>query len=102
MADGMGFLEIVPANVEKAAEEIRQLAANYKGGYEDVLEQVRTLTKVDFTGPAADEFRTEVNKFEEDFIKMKNLMDRYAAFLDQAAAEHRNAIQRQIEAIPRK
>ena len=80
-------LQITPQEVTDAATKVEEYAANYKKKYEDVLKAVEEFTTTDFKGDAADAFRNKVEDFTDDFQKMKELVDEYAAFMKKAANE---------------
>lgn len=84
----MESILVTPANLRKAAGDVEELARNYKRQYGELFGLVDNFTKTDFRGRDADEFRAKVKDFEDDFIKMKSLMDEYAQFLKKAADEY--------------
>lgn len=85
---GMGSIQVTPANLRKAAAEVETLASTYKRQYDELFGFVDTFTTTDFQGKDAKEFNAKVREFEDDFIKMKNLMDDYAKFLRDAAQDY--------------
>ena len=92
-------LQITPQEVTDAAVKVEEFAANYKKKYEDVLKAVQEFTSTDFKGDAADAFREKVEDFTDDFVKMKQLMDDYAAFMKKAANEWVNTSDQLISQI---
>lgn len=84
----MESIQVTPANLRKAAGEVETLASTYKKQYGELFGLVETFTTTDYQGKDAKEFCAKVKDFEDDFIKMKSLMDDYAQFLKQAADEY--------------
>lgn len=84
----MESIQVTPANLRKASGEVQTLAATYKKQYEELFGLVETFTTTDYQGKDAKEFCAKVKDFEDDFIKMKNLMDEYADFLAKAATDY--------------
>ena len=84
----MESIQVTPANLRKAAGEVENLAGTYKNQYEQLFSLVETFTTTDYQGKDAKEFCNKVKDFEDDFIKMKNLMDEYASFLKKAAQDY--------------
>lgn len=84
----MESIQVTPANLRKAAGEVETLANNYKTQYGELFGLVETFTTTDYQGKDAKEFCAKVKEFEDDFIKMKSLMDEYAGFLRTAADEY--------------
>ena len=64
------------------------MATNYKRQYGELFGLVETFTSTDYQGKDAKEFCEKVRDFEDDFIKMKDLMDEYARFLRKAAEDY--------------
>ncbi len=83
----MESIQVTPANLRKAAGEVETLASTYKKQYNELFGLVETFTTTDYQGKDAKEFCAKVREFEDDFSKMKNLMDEYAQFL-KTAADH--------------
>ncbi len=84
----MESIQVTPANLRKVAGEVETLASMYKRQYGELFGLVETFTTTDFQGKDAKEFYTKVKEFEDDFMKMKNLMDEYAQFLKKAATDY--------------
>lgn len=84
----MESIQVTPANLRKKAEEVRDLASNYNTQYNQLFDLVDTFTSGDYKGKDATEFRDKVRDFGDDFLRMKNLMDQYAKFLDDAATDY--------------
>lgn len=84
----MESIQVTPANLRKVAGEVETLASMYKRQYGELFGLVETFTTTDFQGKDAKEFCTKVKEFEDDFMKMKNLMDEYAQFLKKAATDY--------------
>lgn len=84
----MESIQVTPGNLKKAAGEVETLANNYKKQYGELFGLVETFTTTDFQGADAKEFCSKVKDFEDDFMRMKNLMDEYAQFLRRAAEDY--------------
>ena len=84
----MESIQVTPANLRKAAGEVETLAGTYKKQYGDLFSLVETFTTTDYQGMDAKEFCAKVKDFEDDFLKMKTLMDEYAQFLKTAADDY--------------
>lgn len=84
----MESIQVTPSNLRKAAGEVEELASTYKKQYNELFGLVDTFTTTDFQGKDAKEFCEKVRDFEDDFINMKNLMDKYASFLKTAADDY--------------
>lgn len=81
----MESIQVTPANLRKVAGEVETLANTYKKQYGELFGLVENFTTTDFQGKDAKEFCAKVKDFEDDFMKMKSLMDEYAQFLKKAA-----------------
>lgn len=84
----MESIKVTPADLKRASEEVDTLASTYKKQYEELFGLVETFTTTDYQGKDAKEFCAKVKEFEDDFIKMKSLMNQYAEFLRKAAADY--------------
>lgn len=84
----MGSIQVTPANLKRAAGEVETLAIQYKRQYGELFGLVETLTSKGYQGTDAKEFCAKVRDFEDDFMKMKTLMDEYAQFLKRAADDY--------------
>jgi len=84
----MESIQVTPANLRKAAGEVETLASTYKKQYNELFGLVETFTTTDYQGKDAKEFCAKVKDFEDDFMKMKSLMDEYAQFLKKAADDY--------------
>lgn len=84
----MESIQVTPANLRRAAGEVETLASTYKTQYGQLFGLVETFTSIDYQGEDAKEFCAKVKDFEDDFMKMKNLMDDYARFLRKAADDY--------------
>lgn len=84
----MESIQVTPANLRRAAGEVEELARTYKTQYTELFSLVETFTSTDYQGKDAKEFCAKVKDFEDDFVKMKNLMDEYAQFLRNAASDY--------------
>lgn len=84
----MESIQVTPANLRKAAGEVETMASKYKAQYGELFGLVETFTSTDYQGKDAKEFCAKVKDFEDDFIKMKDLMDEYAQFLKRAAEDY--------------
>ena len=84
----MDSIQVTPANLRRAAGEVEGLARNYKDQYDRLFTLVEEFTSTDYQGKDAKEFCAKVREFEDDFMKMKKLMDDYAQFLSKAADDY--------------
>ena len=84
----MESIQVTPANLRRAAGEVETLASNYKTQYGELFGLVENFTSTDYQGKDAKEFCAKVKDFEDDFLKMKDLMDEYARFLKKAADDY--------------
>ena len=77
----MKSIQVTTEELYGAANTIDKKADFYKTTYEKLLGKVESFTTSDFKGDDADAFRNQVNGFNDDFVKMKDLMSEYAAAL---------------------
>lgn len=84
----MDSIKVTPAELRNAAGEVEILAGNYKDQYNALFILVEEFTSTDYQGKDAKEFCAKVREFEDDFMKMKDLMDEYARFLKKAADDY--------------
>ncbi len=84
----MESIQVTPANLRKAAGEVEEMGRTYKKQYGELFGLVETFTTTDYQGKDAKEFCAKVKEFEDDFEKMKKLMDDYAGFLKKAAEDY--------------
>ncbi len=84
----MESIQVTPSNLRNAARDVEVMATNYKRQYGELFGLVETFTSTDYQGKDAKEFCEKVRDFEDDFIKMKDLMDEYARFLRKAAEDY--------------
>ena len=98
----MESIQVTPSNLIKTAGEVEALASTYKKQYGELFAMVETFTSTDFQGIDAREFCERVRGFEDDFMKMKKLMDDYAKFLRDAAKsyeDNQENLRRQITGL---
>ena len=74
-------IQVKTEDLYDAAKKIDDEADIYKTTYTKLLQKVEDFTTSDFKGDDADAFRNQVNRFNDDFVKMKDLMNEYAAAL---------------------
>ena len=84
----MESIKVTPENLTAKAREVDAKADNYYNSYKGFLQEMQTLTSTDWTGEDATAFFQRVAGFEDDFQKMKQLMNDYAAFMRQAAQNY--------------
>ena len=77
----MESIQVTTEELYSAAKTIDEKADFYKTTYENLLRKVESFTTSDFQGEDANAFRDQVNGFNDDFVKMKDLMNEYAAAL---------------------
>ncbi len=82
---GMGKIRVTSEQLRTTAKEVEGMANEYKTLYTELLQMISDFTSTDFKGKEADEFRNKAYDFEDDFVKMKDLMDEYARHLRMAA-----------------
>lgn len=95
----MESIKVTPENLMAKADQVDNQANEYYTEYTNLLHDAQTLTEVDWRGEDANKFREKVGCFEEDFKKMKNLMNEYAKFLRDAAKNYQNTQQNVISSI---
>lgn len=81
MGRNMDSIHVTTDELYSAANTIDGKADLYEDTYNNLLRKVESFTTSDFKGEDADAFRNQVNGFNDDFIKMKDLMYEYAAAL---------------------
>lgn len=86
----MESLVVTTENLIQKAGKIDEEATTYYNNYRELLSQVDTFTSSVWTGEDAKAFRDRVYGFEDDFRKMKELMNEYAQFLKDAASTYEN------------
>lgn len=84
----MESIQVTPANLRKAATDVENMANEYQRQYKELFGLVETFTTTDYQGKDAKEFCDKVKDFDDDFLKMKQLMDEYASFLRKAASDY--------------
>lgn len=84
----MESIQVTPGNLYKAAAEVKDLALRYQDQYRELFRLVEIFTSTDYQGKDAKEFCAKVKDFEDDFMKMKSLMDEYGGFLEKAAKDY--------------
>lgn len=77
----MESIQVTTGELYSAAQTIDTKADFYETTYQNLLRKVDSFTTSDFKGDDADAFRNQVNGFNDDFVKMKALMNEYAAAL---------------------
>lgn len=81
---------VTPEDLRSKASDIDTKASEYMGHYESLLADVESLTSTDYKGPEGTAFRNQIEGFREDFLRMKSLMEEYAAFMRTAATNYEN------------
>ena len=84
----MESIQVTTENLRARADDVSSKATEYLKHYESLLNSVTTLTSTDWKGDDATTFKNQVEGFRDDFVKMKTLMDDYAAFLRTAAKNY--------------
>lgn len=98
----MESLVVTTANLFSMADKVDDLASTYKSNYDHLMSQVDTFTSTVWIGEDAKAFNERVRGFEDDFMKMKELMNEYAQFLRDAGRaydETRNDVISKINAL---
>lgn len=84
----MESIQVKTEDLYGAANTIDGKADFYEITYKNLLKKVESFTTSDFKGDDADAFRNQVNGFNDDFMKMKALMNEYAAALRKFAENY--------------
>lgn len=95
----MESIKVTPENLITQAGKVDDEAGRYYNEYRSLLADVQELTTTDYKGDDANAFREKVEGFEQDFDKMKKLMNEYANFLREAAKNYQNTQQNAINTI---
>ncbi|MCD8198538.1 MAG: WXG100 family type VII secretion target [Lachnospiraceae bacterium] len=98
----MESIKVTPENLRSKATEVDAKAEEYYAEYRALLNDVATLTSSDWTGEEASEFLAKVNDFEDDFNKMRELMQEYANHLRTSATNYedtQNSVRNQIKSL---
>ena len=98
----MESIQVTPEHLRNAAGEVETLAGKYQTQYGQLFGLVEAFTTTDYQGKDAKEFCAKVKDFEDDFIKMKDLMNEYAQFLRKAASDyeaHQENLSSQIRSL---
>ena len=95
----MESIQVTTENLINKAGEVEDKAGEYMARYEALLSDVDTLVTTDWKGDDANAFKTQIEGFREDFTKMKNLMEEYAAFLREAANNYDSTQSNTIDVI---
>jgi len=99
----MEKIRVQTGDLKVKAGKVDDLASEYLGKYTELYQLVEGLTSSAWTGPDADKFRTQIREFEDDFRRMKELMNEYARYLRQAADNYDQTsenIQNEIASLP--
>lgn len=97
----MESIQVTPEDLRKKAEQVDDKATEYLNEYKKLLSDVQTFTSTDYTGEDAAAFYNEVASFEEEFNRMKSLMNDYANYLRDAAQNYLSAQEQSRNAIPK-
>ena len=81
----MESLRVTPEDLENRARQIDEKAGEYAGEYRKFFEEMEDFTSRDWTGAGAKAYMERLRGFEDDFNKMKQLMNDYATFFINAA-----------------
>ncbi|MGJ7922731.1 WXG100 family type VII secretion target [Neobacillus sp. LXY-4] len=81
---------VEPAKLENAANKIDQQAADYESTYRKLFAEVDAMAAA-WQGADNTAFTNQIKTFEDDFQKMKKLMDDYSEFLKLSAKAYREA-----------
>lgn len=98
----MESIQVKTEDLYSAANTIDKKADFYETTYRNLLGKVDSFTKSDFMGEDADAFRNQVNGFNDDFVKMKALMNEYAAALRDFAENYnqtREMVKKQAQGL---
>ena len=81
----MESLRVTPEDLERRAMQIDEKAGEYAAEYQKFFNEMEDFTSRDWTEAGARAFMERLRGFEDDFNKMKQLMNEYANFLRNAA-----------------
>lgn len=95
----MNSIQVTPQNLRRIASQVDDKANEYYNKYQTLLREVDDLTSTDWKGTDATAFDAKVRDFEDDFAKMKALMNDYASYLRQAAQNYENTREANINTI---
>ena len=83
------LIQVSPEQLDNAAKTISGMAVDYETLYKQLLSEVEGMKDVTWGGADAEAYIAQVKSFEDDFIKMFNLMNDYANFLTKSANAYR-------------
>ena len=92
-------IQVTRQNLYDAADEVDKKAGKYYDEYVALLTDVQTLTTNYYVGEDATAFCEKVNGFKKDFENMKDLMNKYATFLRNAANNYKSVEEKAIKTI---
>lgn len=83
------LIKVDPAKLRSASSEIKTQAADYQRYYEQLFTIVTNLQQ-GWQGKDNLAFTEQIKGFEDDFRKMKSLMNQYAEYLSITADNYQN------------
>ena len=82
-------IQVTPETLESTAQKIESLANEYETQYKSLYSTTNAMAST-WSGKDNTAFVDQIAGFEDDFQKMKNLMDQYADFLKKSAKAYRD------------
>lgn len=96
----MATIMVDPSKLTSTATTVEGYAGDYKKTYEQLLNEVDAMSAA-WSGTDNAAFTAQIKGFQERFQAMYSLMNEYAAFLRQSAADY-NAAQQAITEASKK
>lgn len=93
----MATIMVDPSKLTSTATTVEGYAGDYKKTYEQLLNEVDAMSAA-WSGTDNAAFTAQIKGFQERFQAMYNLMNEYASFLRQSAADYNAAQQAVTEA----
>lgn len=82
-------IEVTPEQLDAAAGKIDNLSADYEKQYTALYSATDAMAST-WNGKDNQAFISQINGFQDDFKKMKTLMDQYSDFLKKTAKAYRD------------
>ena len=88
---GARKIKVTPQELKSAAKKISTLATTYETNYKSLYTAVNDMAS-SWTGKDNIAFTNQIKGFEDDFKKMKQLMDKYAEYLQKTGDTYQNTL----------
>ena len=82
-------LQVETMELNRAANDIEELLADYIAQYRNLYATASSISEV-WQGKDQEAFLMKINEFEDDFMKLTNLLNEYIAFLRTSSKAYRN------------